>query len=195
MVVTAAVASVAATAGSARANAPVTGCPQAPVSHPFAPWGDSGDYVLAENGGVEAGAAGWSLSGGAGVVEGNETYLAAGASDHRSVRLPGSSSATSAPTCVDGDRPGFRFFAKRRGGSPAGGLDVQVVATDASGNELVSQAGTITPTSDWRPSASMPTMASVFAAAGPADVSFRFKPRGGGVWSIDDIFVDPLRIG
>src|SRR5437899_8309637 len=51
----------------------------------FAPWNDTNLYYLAPNGGVENGATGWSLSGGAGVVFGNEPFYPSG---NHSIALP-----------------------------------------------------------------------------------------------------------
>src|SRR3954451_22077002 len=54
----------------------------------FAPWHDNKGYVLSENGGFEQGDAGWTLAGGAAVVEGNETFAVGGAGDHQALALP-----------------------------------------------------------------------------------------------------------
>ena len=59
-------AAVATTPASAAAG---LACPD-PTSRPFAPWGDPTWYKLAPNGGFEAGATGWTLTGGAQVDRG-----------------------------------------------------------------------------------------------------------------------------
>src|SRR5919197_1269504 len=53
-------------------------CPPSAYEQPFAPWLDFASYVLAPNGGLESGAAGWSLDGGAAVVAGNESFYVRG---------------------------------------------------------------------------------------------------------------------
>ena len=51
----------------------LTGCtPLAALEHPFAPWGDNGFYVLNPGGDMESGLPGWTLSGGAAVVAGDD---------------------------------------------------------------------------------------------------------------------------
>src|SRR5690242_16196518 len=63
----------------------------------FAPWGDSAYYYPANNGGLESGSTGWTLSGGAAVVSGNEPFYANGS---HSLSLPSGSTATSPVTCI-----------------------------------------------------------------------------------------------
>jgi len=67
----------AALAGAAGA-APAAGsgglaCPNQTPSRPFLRWLDPANYVLLQNGSLEK-TTGWSLSGGAGLVTGNETF-------------------------------------------------------------------------------------------------------------------------
>ena len=50
-------------------------CPAQPLDHTFLPWLDPAWYEAAPDGGLEHGATGWTLAGGAAVVDGNETYL------------------------------------------------------------------------------------------------------------------------
>ena len=187
------VAAIAGMAGTATASDAVTGCPAAVTSNPFELWGDTADYQLAPAGDIEDGVASWSLTGGARAVEGNETFAVTSSSDHRSLRLPGSASATTARMCIAAEHPSFRFFAKRQGGSAAGRLHVEVVYDDAAGNEVAMSAGEVAPSSQWTPSASLPTMVSEISGGDAVDVSFRFEAQGGGVWSIDDVYVDPTR--
>ena len=53
----------------------------AQLSAPFTPWLDPMHYTLLPGGSFEGGAAGWTLSGGARVMSGNETYKVNGAGD------------------------------------------------------------------------------------------------------------------
>src|SRR5690349_17618923 len=62
-----AVAGVVATLGFAGVAS--ASCPDQQSTQPFAPWGDAAQYVAAPDGGFEAGATGWQLSGGAAVQD------------------------------------------------------------------------------------------------------------------------------
>ena len=188
------VAAVAVTASPALAGQPAVGCPAAELTNPFAPWGDLADYHLAPGGDVEDGGKSWSLTGGADAAEGNESFNVTSSADHLSLRLPGSSSATTARMCIGVESPSYRFFVKRSGGSSASRLVTEVVYDDAAGNEVVVPSGKISAGEAWAPSPSLPTVVNVLAPAqgNAIDVSFRFTTEGGGVWSIDDVYVDPF---
>jgi hypothetical protein len=191
-----AVVAAGAQAGPAMAGAPAAGCPVAAVSNPFAPWGDDADYQLAPAGDVEDKGASWSLTGGARAVKGNETFMVSSPLDELSLRLPGEASATTDRMCIGAEHPSFRFFAKRSGGSPAGRLLVDVVFDDASGRERSLAVGSVAPSSAWAPSSALPTMVEAIAPTPDetTELSFRFTPQGGGIWSVDDVYVDPHRI-
>jgi hypothetical protein len=194
LVASATVAAIAVTATPALAAQPADGCPAAELTNPFAPWGDVANYQLAPGGDVEDGVTSWSLTGGAEAVEGNETFNVAGADDHLSMRLPGSSSATTARMCIGLESPSYRLFVKRSGGSASSRLVAEVVYDDAAGNEVVVPSGVISGTESWAPTPSLPTVVNVLAPQqdNAIHVSFRFTAVGGGVWSIDDVYVDPL---
>src|SRR4051794_3038232 len=85
---------LAAFAGAAQA------CSSAGAEQVFRPWSDSRNYVLAPDGGFEAGAKGWSLSGGAQTVAGNESYNLNSSADRTALSLPPGSSAGSPPVCM-----------------------------------------------------------------------------------------------
>lgn len=192
--VAATVAALACVAAPAQAAVP-GGCPAVPTSNPFAPWGDNADYELAPGGDFEDGGASWSLTGGAASQEGNETFMVGGPDDRLSLRLPPSSTATSARMCVGVAHPWFRFFVKRRGGSSLSRLAVDVVV-DVDGRERSLQVGAVSGSGVWAPSARVPTVVNLLAplADGAIDVAFRFRARGDAVWSIDDLYVDPYRM-
>lgn len=177
------------------ASAPAPGCPVAPVTNPFTPWGDSADYQLAPGGDVEDAGASWALTGGAAAQEGNETAMTS-ATGHLSMRLPASSSATTGSMCIGLEHPTFRFFAKRSGGSLLSRLLVEVVFDDASGHEWTVPVGLVSASGTWAPTASLPMIVNLLAPlhGNALDVAFRFEPQGSGTWSVDDVFVDPHRI-
>src|SRR5690242_6810854 len=114
---------------AAAAEGVLGSCPASEYEQPFAPWLDFASYVLAPNGGLEAGAAGWSLEGGAAVVDGNESFDVRGEGDTKSLSLPSGSSATTSSMCVDPASPDLRLFV-RNSGSLLSTLRVEVLYTD-----------------------------------------------------------------
>src|ERR671933_1134453 len=110
MLVVAALAVAFAAPASAAADGVLAGCPSSTYEQPFAPWLDFASYVLAPNGGLESGAAGWSLDGGAAVVPENESFYVRDARDRRALSLPSGSMATTSEMCVDAWSPDLRFF-------------------------------------------------------------------------------------
>lgn len=179
-------------ATAAHAAEPSAGCPSAPLAQPFAPWQDTGDYVMAPDGDVEAGASTWSLAGGAGAVAGNEPFHVGGADDATSLRLPAGSSATTAPMCIAPEHRTMRFFAR---GSGAARLKVEAVYTRADGQVKHVRLGVVAPTDEWAPTAALPMVVNEDAAeqGGSLSVSLRFSARGTGDAQIDDVYVDPYR--
>ena len=111
-------------AGQAISAAPAQACDYRGAEQVFKPWGDNHHYVLAPDGGFEAGGAGWALTGGATTVAGNESFYLNDPADQRSLSLPAGSSAVSPPICMSLDTPIFRLFA-RNTGDPSAGLRVE----------------------------------------------------------------------
>src|SRR3954468_10017828 len=87
-------------------------CPSAPLSKPFTPWSDYANYELAPAGDFEQAATGWSLSDGAAVAGGNESFQVGGANDGSSLLLPAASSATSPEVCISVQHPTVRLFGR-----------------------------------------------------------------------------------
>lgn len=165
---------------------------------PFTRWGDYANYTLVPNGGLEQGSQGWRLSGGARVVPGNESFQVRSASDRYSLLLPPGSSATTPATCAALLDPTLRYFSKRDAGG--GSLKVEVLYRGLLGftyahELLLGGAGT---SSEWAPSSPSLFLANItglLALNGTtAQVSFRFSPRSGSTFRIDDVYVDPLKI-
>lgn len=184
----------------ARAGEPtLLGCGYEPT-RPFLRFLDPLPYVLAPEGGFEAGAAGWKLTGGARVVAGNEPWYLGGAGDSRSLLLPSGSSATSPPMCVGLVLPVVRLFTQ--GGSLLSSLKVEAVWTNATGGQssVVLLPGAL-PTSSWAPTLQQVqlggTLNTLTLNGLTTQMSFRFTPRGGlfgsGTWRIDDVYVDPWK--
>jgi hypothetical protein len=191
---------VSAGALSGSANAQLLGgaCGDRPLSRPFMPWLDPMQYTLAPRGTFEAGTSGWTLKGGAAVVTGNEPWKVSGAGS-RSLYLPSGSSAMTPPICVETLDPTVRYFARNRGVVALSSLLVEVVLLDSSGRAVLTlPAGVHTGLGSWHPS--LPGVALLNLTGvlngGKANVKFRFRPVGlGARWQIDDVYVDPLKMG
>src|SRR3954468_13807372 len=102
---------------SAGAEAAGNDCPAQDASQTFLPWNDPAWYVPAPGGGFEDGASGWTLSGGAAVQDGNETYQVGGEGDAHSLALSDGAAAKTAPVCIDVAHPTIRLFARNEGSS------------------------------------------------------------------------------
>ena len=106
--------------------------PQPTLAQNFAAWNDYGQYTPVLNAGLENGATGWTLTGGASVVAGNEPWKIGGAWHRNALDLPAGSSAVTAPICIDETYPHFRLFA-RNAGSLNGALKIEVLYFDTKG--------------------------------------------------------------
>jgi hypothetical protein len=119
--------------------------------------GDTSDYSPAPDGGFEAGGAGWSFTGGAKVVTGNETLGVL--SGKKSLMMPLNATATSPAFCVDETNPHFRFTYKVDNASLSGFL-AYVIFRDNAGKitsiELVSSKGISLAPTLWQASPKSP---------------------------------------
>jgi hypothetical protein len=162
-------------------------CPT-PTSTPFAAWGDHASYAAVPDGGLENGAAGWTLTGDARVVRGNERF---GTGTH-SLLLPAGSSATTAPMCIGLVSSKMRFFL-RNVGAPGSRLRVQVVYDGGLGALTgLFDSGSVKSGAAWQPSAPIGMLGGI-APVLTQDVRFRFTPLGTGASvRLDDVYLDPL---
>jgi hypothetical protein len=188
---------LAAPAGAAATGGPAGSCSASTYEQPFAPWLDLASYVFAPNGGLESGAAGWSLGGGATVVSENESFYVHGEHDSRSLSLPSGASATTSSICVDATSPDLRFFALNRG-SLLSTLKVEVLYTDVLGQSRALTVGVLSGGSSWQPTLPVAFLVNLtpllLFTDGTTDVSFRFTPQGSSSeWRIDDVYVDPFK--
>lgn len=170
------------------------------ASYPFLRFLDPLPYTLLPDGGFEAGAAGWTLAGGARVATGNEPWSVSGPGTH-SLLLPSGSSATSPPMCMGLVLPVVRLFSQ--GGSLLSYLQVDAVYRDAFGRrQTVTLAPSPVPSSSWSPTLPMGQLGGTINALTlnglTTDIQLRFTPRGGlpgsGTWRIDDVYVDPWKV-
>ena len=187
---------VTATAAPAGATL-LSGCPDQNMSRPFLRWLDPISYTLAPNGGFETGSQGWQLRGGATVVSGNEAFNLSGAG-RSSLYLPSGSSATSPAMCVETLDVFARYVAKNRGVVLLSSLNVDAIVKDSAGHTFTLPAGVNTGGSSWAPSLPAVALLDLLGLLndGRVTVSFRFQPIGlGAKWQIDDLYVDPLKMG
>lgn len=164
------------------------------LSQPFLPWLDPMWYTLVPNGGLERGASGWTRSGGATVVHGNESHYVRDESDSRSLSLPSGSSATTATMCVGVEEPTLRLFVRRLD-DPLSALEVEVLFETEDGEVRSATIGTVAGGTGWDPTPQLPVLVNLVPLLPDerTPVRFRFTPVGGGDWWIDDVYVDPKR--
>lgn len=140
------------------ASTAAPGCTPLPTTKAFQKVdGDTADYSLGPDGGFENGGAGWTFTGGARVVSGNETLGVSSGKKH--LMMPLNAAATSPAFCVDQTQPHFRFVYKVDNASLSGFV-AYVVFRDAAGKitniQLVSSRGiSLTPTL-WQASPASP---------------------------------------
>jgi hypothetical protein len=162
-------------------------------SQVFGPWGDYAYYYLAQNGGLENGSTGWTLSGGAKVVGGNEPFLPTGS---HSLSLPSGSDALSPVVCVGPSDLYIRMFASDAGGTDTG-LRVRVVWYGLLNQVLgISDFTTYVPAGGWAPSGKLSSYGGVavplLPLLGSTSARVELTPLGSGSqWLVDDLYVDP----
>jgi hypothetical protein len=189
LVVTALAAAILAPAGQARPNLLGLNSQCGPTSKPFAQFGDYRNYSFGANGGLELGSAGWSLSGGAAVVSGNESYYVHSRYDSHSLSLPAGSSVTTPPMCMGTFSTWLRFFAKDNG---TGSLRVQVQYRSLVGTVVgLLDVRTLDAGSSWQPVPAVLNLQSLNCLLGAGFLQLKLTAMGGSV-QVDDFYVDPL---
>jgi hypothetical protein len=161
------------------------------TSQVFSQFGDNAWYYPVPNQGFESGSTGWTVSG-ASVVSDNEPWTVGGSGSH-ALSLGSGGTATSAPTCISLLAPHVRLFAD--GSRATGALQVQVLFRGLTGNLLgVLNYGTFRPGDykGWQPSADVNSLLGLPLLTSSVQVKFTSL---GGTWRIDDLYVDPLRMG
>jgi hypothetical protein len=150
--------------------------------------------VLAADGGFEAGGAGWSLSRGAAVAEGSESYYLNGGEDTKSLSLPAASSAVSPPVCMAIDTPVFRLMA-RNTGDPSSRLRIEAVY-NLLGLVHTKVVDNLTAGPNWAPGQPVSTVLGLSTIVGtliPSAIQIRITPLDSmGNWQVDDLFIDPF---
>jgi hypothetical protein len=153
----------------------------------FAPWGDSSDYYLPANGGFESGAAGWTLNGGAAVVDGNEPFNLNASTDSHSLAVPAGGSA-SFSVCYGVSYSALRFMAV----GPGARVHVSISTQNPLGILSRLDGGTFTAGSSWAPSPKVSTLfSSLIAPFGAKTMQVQIDVSGAPA-QIDDLYVDPF---
>jgi hypothetical protein len=160
------------------------------TSQPFSPWGDFNLYELAPNGTLES-TNGWTLTGGAKLVKGSEPFAVTGRLGQYSLSIPAGATATSPAMCIDEARPTFRFFARAAQGSAASLRAEAIVARPSQYAAL----GSVSGSAAWAPAAPMDTGAASLLLDGKGTAAVRLRFTATGDWQIDDLFVDPRKMG
>jgi hypothetical protein len=178
---------------TAFSTASAQACSNSGAEQVFRPWGDSSSYVLAPDGGLEAGGSGWSFSGGAAATDGNESFFLNDPSDAKSLALPAGSSAVSPSICMSIDTPTFRLMA-RNTGDPASYLRVEATY-NLLGLVRTKTLSTVKAGPSWAPSQPMSTVLTLSTIVGtviPSAIKIRITPVGSGNWQVDDLYIDPF---
>jgi hypothetical protein len=170
-------------------------CPDRQISTPFAPWGDGGSYYQVADGGFEAGATDWNLSG-ATVVTDNERFDVNRPTDTQSLSLPAGAQATSPSTCVDLGEDTIRLFVKAPG-DPESTLHIQASVEDPLTGLVLSLGYDIsgdTGNGDWSPTDPIVVPNLLGGLLFTGRLTLVFTTRGApAAWNIDDVYVDPFK--
>jgi hypothetical protein len=171
-------------------------CPAQAASQVFLPWSDQSWYTLVADGSFDAGAKGWTLSGGAAVVADNSPFRKAGTRT-AALRLPAGGRALSPPICVGLGYPYLRAFARTAfAPQPTGAtLGYELLFTDRAGKLVVKTLGAETNSSVWKPTRRTAVPVGVLDVAqytnGSTTIRYRFTATDSTTWLLDDVFVDP----
>ena len=170
------------------------GCATQNFSKPFAQFGDVASYTPMPGGSFEGGSPAWTMTGGAKVVSGNETFKVGGSSDSKSLYLPQGATASSPSMCVGIEHPTARWFAKSSGSllGLTGSMTVTVLFEDSLGQVLELPIGAGLLNTSWQPSLPGVISASLLPLlpGQKTAVAFRFRALTGN-WNVDDAYVDP----
>jgi hypothetical protein len=165
-------------------------CTAAPMSHPFAQFGDNASYVPVAGGSFESSTAAWSLSESE-VVPGNESFQVAPGG--HSLAIEPNGLAASPWLCVNGEYPTFRFFLRQLSGSATGPLTVGVRVVNALGVSVDSAVSSLHAGGAWAPSPvlNLGNSVPVWAPGTSLAMQLSFRASADSSWAIDDVYADP----
>jgi hypothetical protein len=166
-----------------------TSCPETTLTQPFVKWADNNYYSLAPGGSFETGEAAWTLSGGAKVASGSETFAVTGKPGSSSLSLPVGAVAQSPFTCIEPNDRTLRLFAHSEGS--ASSVRISVVYQTLIGN-LAIPVGTAALNSSWAPTSTYHTgvLVGALLSEGSVHVALRVTALSGAS-RVDDVFIDP----
>jgi hypothetical protein len=189
----AAVAAPAANAGLLVSSA--QSCDAQQFSSPFSRWGDNATYTPVPGGSFEAGASAWTLSGGAKIVSGNESFKVGGSADSRSLSIPAGGVATSPSMCVGLTEPTIRWFQKQSSLlGLTGAMTVSVLTETSLGVVVETPVGAGLLGTSWSPSLTGVIVTNLLPLlpGNKTAVAFRFRAVTG-TWNVDDVYLDPYQ--
>ncbi|HEY3182499.1 MAG TPA: hypothetical protein VGJ77_06680 [Gaiellaceae bacterium] len=163
----------------------------------FAQFGDSADYALFVNGGLEDGSGGFKAIGAPRIVAESEPFALHGQTDGFALELGSGDSAAFHAGCMSRVYPSVRFVA-RSVGAPTGSLRVEVEYKEAMGVRRRVTVGTLEAAdyNGWAPTPVLTFLDPTQAFRDQAHGSFTLilTPAGAGsLWQVDDLYVDPFR--
>jgi hypothetical protein len=174
-------------------------CPTQATTTPFTHWGDTTSYFPLAGANFESplAASGWTAVGAERTL-GNEPFYVGSSTDSHSLTIDGGGVAVSPPFCIDASMPYFRFFAHAL--SANGNLQVRLLVQPAARpfSMPLSQPIDLTAGSmaNWGATGQLNLAGSMTVAPGQSAVGrLVFDVAGRGSWQIDDIYVDPYRMG
>jgi hypothetical protein len=172
-------------------------CDAQQLTKPFSRFGDNALYTPVPGGSFESGSPSWTLTGGARVVSGNESYSVRSGADSKSLYLPAGATATSRSICVGLGEPTLRWFGKQNGGllsTVTSTMTVEVLFETSLGQVLALPIGAGALNTGWSPSLPAPVVANLLPLLpnSKTAVAFRFRAVTGN-WNVDDAYVDPYR--
>ena len=163
-------------------------CPGA--TQAFKQFGDARYYTFGTNGGVESGTTGWTVSSGASVVRGNESFYIHSSSDSKALSLSRGATALTPSMCMGTSSTVVRFFVE---GNTS--VRVDVVERNLLGLVVgILNATTVTGSSAWQPSPAVLNLDSLQGVLGVSSVQLRFTALDGTAL-VDDVYVDPWSSG
>ncbi len=169
--------------------ASATSCPTATLTQPFVTWSDSNYYSLVPGGSFESGEPAWTLSGGAKLASGSETFAVTGKLGSSSLSLPTGAAAQSPFTCIEPNDRTLRMFGHSEGS--ASSVRVAVVYQTILGNIAI-PVGTAALGSSWAPTSTYHTgvLIGALLSEGSVHVAIRLTAVTGAS-RVDDVFIDP----
>jgi hypothetical protein len=169
-------------------------CETPSLSQPFRPWVDIAPYTLLSGGDFEGSLRDWTLSGGVGVVHGNEPFQVTASSDSRSLAIPVGGQVTTASICVGVDEPTVRLCARRTAGPPLGSLKVEVLFPDEAGKTQQLTLAQVLASGLWAPTPPLVVVANLLPLLSGDQTPVRFRLTAQDAdFQVDDVYVDPWR--